>query len=212
MSEKVSTSKTSSGGAVQEVVEFFKTLIWIVIAALILRGVVIEAFKIPSGSMKPTLKIGDHILVTKFNYALWTPIPFQKTSLYQYRTPKRSDIVVFTRVDDPTTSDDESDKNFIKRVIALPGETVEVRNRKVFINNQILAEDYARWDEGGVGGDFGPATVPENHIFLMGDNRDHSLDSRFWPNPFLPLDRVKGKALVVYWSWDRLSRMGTLIK
>lgn len=212
MSKVNETATNSKSGALHEVVEFFKTLIWIVAAALILRGMVIEAFKIPSGSMKPTLKIGDHILVTKFNYSLWSPNPFQKLCLYQYRTPKRGDIVVFTRIDDPETPDDESDKNFIKRVIALPGETVEVKNRKVFINNQILAEDYARWDAGGIGGDFGPVTVPENNIFLMGDNRDHSLDSRFWPNPFLPIERVKGKALIVYWSWDSLKRIGTLIK
>lgn len=195
----------------REAFSFLKTLAIFLAIAFFLRASVVEAFKIPSGSMKPTLKIRDHILVTKFNYGL--RLPLLGEAVWNYAKPKRGDIVVFKRPDDPATvDDDESKDNIIKRVIALPGERVEVRNRRVYINGQFYPEPYARWALGGIPeGNFGPERVPEGHLFLLGDNRDHSKDSRFWRTHFLPIERVKGKALIVYWSWDRLARIGTLI-
>ena len=193
-----------------EVISFLKTLVAFLIAAIILRASVVEAFKIPSGSMIPTLHIGDHILVSKFSYGI--RLPFVTYTALQYSQPKRGDIVVFTRPDDPSTLEDESAINIIKRVIGLPGETVEVRDTRVFINNEILDEPYARWQEGGLReGNFGPEVVPPGKVFLLGDNRDHSKDSRFWSDPFLDVGRIKGRALIIYWSWDSMSRIGKIL-
>ncbi|MBX7136483.1 MAG: signal peptidase I [Oligoflexia bacterium] len=201
-----------SGVQISEVLSFLRTVGILVILAVFLRGSVVEAFKIPSGSMIPTLMIGDHILVSKFSYGL--RLPFFRKSIYQFSTPRRGDVVVFTRPDDPSTPhEDESQINIIKRVIGLPGDTVEVRGTTVYINNSPLSESYARWEEGGVvEGNFGPEIVPAGHIFLMGDNRDHSKDSRYWTDPFLDVGLVKGRALIIYWSWDSLSRISTLIR
>jgi signal peptidase I len=198
-------------GSVAEVLSFAKTLAVFLVLAFFLRASVVEAFKIPSGSMIPTLRIGDHILVLKFPYGV--RLPLMKETLVQYGEPKRGDVVVFTRPDDPATPDDESKTNIIKRVIGLPGEIVEVRDTQVYINNKKYTEIYARWEEGGLReGNFGPERVPAGKIFLLGDNRDHSRDSRFWPDAFLPMSRVKGRAAIIYWSWDSLSRIGTLIR
>ena len=205
------TSKNTPGNVWAEARSFFKTLIGILALALALRIVVIEPFKIPSGSMIPTLQIGDYILVLKYSYGL--RLPFTEKATFHWANPTRGDVVVFTRPDDPATSEDDSKINIIKRVIGLPGETVEVRGTQVYVNGQPLNEPYARWSEGGPPeGNFGPRVVPEEHIFLMGDNRDHSKDSRFWSDPFLETTRVKGRAVVIFWSWDSLSRLGTLIK
>lgn len=196
----------------KEVFSFLKTLVVFLTIAFFLRATVVEAFKIPSGSMIPTLQIGDHILVNKFAYGL--RIPLKAEMLYQYSEPKRGDVVVFTRQEDPSTmSQDELGINLIKRVIGLPGDTIEVKGTKLYINNVLYPEDYARWEKNGIfEGNFGPATVPAGHILLLGDNRDNSKDSRFWSNHFLDMKRIKGKAFIIYWSWDSLSRIGTLIK
>lgn len=196
---------------VKEIVSFAKTLVLFLLAALFLRASVVEAFKIPSGSMMPTLQIGDHILVSKLSYGFRLPLVAE--SLWQYDRPSRGDIVVFTRPANNDSLDEEVGINIIKRVVALPGETVEVRNRTVLINGQPLDEPFARWAEGGIPeGEFGPAQVPADHIFLLGDNRDHSKDSRFWDDPFLPLEYVKGRALFIYWSKDSLSRIGMAVR
>ena len=188
-----------------------KSLIFFVIIVLLLRGSVVEAFKIPSGSMIPTLRIGDHLLVSKLSYGL--RLPFVTNSLALWSTPTRGDVVVFTRPDDETTLEDEADINLIKRVIGLPGDKVEVRNTSVFINDERLDESYAVWEEGGLReGNFGPEKVPEGHILLLGDNRDHSKDSRFWQDPFVDMHRIKGRALIIYWSFDSYSRMGDIIR
>ncbi|NDC37371.1 MAG: signal peptidase I [Proteobacteria bacterium] len=148
-------TQPSSSTLTGEVLSFLKTLAAFLIAAFLLRATVVEAFKIPSGSMIPTLRIGDHILVSKFSYGL--RLPFMTSSVVQYDTPKRGDIVVFTRPDDPATLEDESGTNVIKRAVGLPGDLVEVRDTKVYINNQVLEEPYARWQEGGLrDGNFGP--------------------------------------------------------
>lgn len=194
-----------------EILEFIKTILWMLTVVILLRGSVVEAFRIPSGSMIPTLKIGDHILVTKFSYGF--RLPFVRDTLWEFDAPERGDIVVFTRPDDPATiNEDDSKKNIIKRVIGIAGDTIEVRGRDVFINGERSQEaDNIRWDQGGIRS-FGPVKVPEHHVFLMGDNRDHSLDSRFWTEPFIDLARVKGRAHIIYWSWDSLSRIGTLVR
>ena len=203
------------GALVREMVSFCKTLAVFLLIAYFLRASVVEAFKIPSGSMIPTLRVGDHILVSKLSYGI--RLPFMESFLIQYSQPRRGDIVVFTRPpDDPSIPPEDININIIKRVIGLPGDTVEVRDTKLYINNQLYSENYARYDEGGLReGNFGPEKVPPNHIFMLGDNRDHSKDSRFWQNPFLPVQRVKGRALVVYWTWDKkdwLKRMGKIIR
>ncbi len=195
----------------KETWSFAKTLLILIFIAVFLRASVVEAFKIPSGSMIPTLKIGDHILVTKLSYGL--RLPFMTGYLYRWNEPKRGDIVVFTRPDDPLTGEDESDINVIKRVIGLPGEKVEVRGSRLYINDKQLDEPYARWEEGGIPeGSFGPEVVPEDHVFLLGDNRDHSKDSRFWDYPFLEERRIKGRAQIIYFSWDSWRRIGRLIR
>jgi signal peptidase I len=195
-----------------EIVAFFKTLAVILGLAFFIRVTVVEPFKIPSGSMIPTLQVGDFILVLKFWYGL--RVPFVTDSVAVWNTPARGDVVVFTRPDDPNTPDeDDSEIHIIKRVIGLGGDTVEVRGARVFINGQALNEPYARWAEGGkFEGNFGPRTIPAGHVLLLGDNRDNSKDSRFWTNPFLDVKRIKGRAVVVFWSWDSLSRVFTRIR
>jgi signal peptidase I len=199
------------GTEIGEIISFFKTLALFIIIALFLRASVVEAFKIPSGSMIPTLKIGDHILVSKLSYGFH--LPFLTKSIYQFGFPQRGDIVVFTREDDPMSSEDDSAINIIKRVIGLPGDTIEVIGSKVYINNREYVEPYARWDEGGIDS-WGPEVVPEGKVLLLGDNRDHSKDSRYWTDPFLPVERVKGRALIIYWTWDSdfLNRIGKIIE
>jgi signal peptidase I len=162
--------------------------------------------------MIPTLRIGDFILVLKFWYGLRLPMVTDTYTLWN--TPERGDVVVFTRPDDPNTPDeDDSSIHIIKRVVGLPGETIEVRGTQVLINGQPLEESYAQWIEGGnLEGYFGPRTIPPGHVLLLGDNRDHSKDSRFWTEPFLDIRRIKGKAVVVFWSWDSWRRIGTRIK
>lgn len=185
---KAPVSKKNEALSILKTLIIFGAIVWV------LRASVVEAYKIPSGSMIPTLRIGDHILVSKLSYGL--RLPLYERFVAQWSNPKRGDIVVFTQKDDPST-------NFIKRVIGLPGDIVEVRGSRVYINNELLPENYARWEEGGLSeGSFGPEQVPPGHVFLLGDNRDHSRDSRFWPEPFLDLQRIKGRALVIYWSWD----------
>jgi len=199
-------------GVLSELVSGIKTMVAILAIAFALRVCVVEPFKIPSGSMKQTLQIGDYILVLKFWYGL--RLPFVTNAAATWNTPKRGDVVVFTRPDDPqTVAEDDSDIHIIKRVIGLPGETVEVRGAEVLINGEPIEEPYARWSAGGnIEGNFGPAVVPPGHILLLGDNRDESKDSRFWTEPFLDVRRVKGRAVVVFFSWDSLKRIGTVIR
>ena len=186
---------------VKEAISFVKTVALLLVLAVFLRGTVIEAFKIPSASMRPTLREGDHILVSKLSFGL-RAAGFPLT-LVRWAEPSRGDIVVFTRHDDPRTFEDESDVNVIKRVIAIAGDKIEVRGTSVYLNDERQVEPYARWEEGGIEeGYFGPVVVPPGRVLLLGDNRDHSKDSRFWHDPFLDISRVKGRALVIYWCWE----------
>lgn len=192
-----------------EVVSFIKTVIFVVIFIVFIRGTIIAPYKIPSRSMVPTLEVGDHILVTKFLYGI--RLSFIRNSLIQYATPNRNDIVVFTREDDPATQEDDSEPDIIKRVIGLPGETVRVEKSAVYINDVKLEEPFVRWVAGGRE-DFGPQTVPEGHVLVLGDNRDESKDARFWSNPFLDIRRIKGRAQIIYWSWHDFWRIGTILR
>lgn len=193
--------------------EYAEAIIMALILALFIRTFIVQAFKIPSGSMIPTLEIGDHILVNKLSYGL--RIPFLERYLLHYDSPDRGDVVVFIYPEDRS-------KDFIKRVIAVAGDTVEIRSKKIFINGREIDDPhghFAGYDPlaGGVGSgdDYAAKKVPPNHIFVMGDNRDRSYDSRFWG--FVDLNDVRGKAFLIYWSWDgtdrwvRWERLGNLI-
>jgi signal peptidase I len=196
--------------------EYVEALGVALLLALAIRTFVVQAFKIPSGSMLPTLQIGDHILVNKFLYGPRLEIPLTQMSLGRLpglRKPRPGDVIVFIWPKDRS-------KDFIKRVIAVEGQTVEVRNRQVFIDGKPWDDPHATWvmqrGLGGAAGDnYGPYTVPADHVFVMGDNRDQSYDSRFW-GP-VPIADIKGEALVIYWSWDgpdrwvRWERLGRLV-
>jgi signal peptidase I len=184
--------------------EYFESIVIAVILALFIRTFVVQAFKIPTGSMEENLLIGDHLLVNKFVFGP-TATGLER-ALLPTGTIKRGDVIVFKYPEEP-------DRDFIKRVIGLPGETVEVREKKVYINGVGLNEPYVHFLQPpstnsefyettsfDVRERYGPVTVPSNQYFVMGDNRDNSQDSRYWG--FLPRDNVKGKALVIYWSYQ----------
>ncbi len=178
--------------------EYFESILVAVVLALFVRTFVFQAFKIPTGSMKPNLLVGDHLIVNKFIFAP-TASPLEK-ALLPMRSIRRGDIIVFKFPEEP-------ERDFIKRVIGLPGETLELKNQTVLINGQPLTEDYAHYlfpppvdGTDYIRRKYGPVTVPDGHFFMMGDNRDDSQDSRFWG--FLPQSYVKGRALFIYWSFD----------
>jgi signal peptidase I len=193
--------------------EYTEAIITALILALVIRAYVIQAFKIPSGSMIPTLLIGDHIMVNKFIYG--TTIPFTDKRILILRNPEKGDIIVFKYPENPK-------KDFIKRVIATGGDVIEEKNKVVYVNGQALKEPYAVHSDASVrppGNDprdnFGPIKVPKGKLFMMGDNRDQSYDSRYWG--FVDLKEVLGEALIIYWSWNpddwvRFNRMGRLIR
>lgn len=173
-----------------------------IILALFIRTFVIQAFKIPSGSMIPTLLVGDHILVNKFIYGI--KLPFVNKTMIPIRTPQRDDVIVFIYPQDES-------KDFIKRVIGLPGEILKMVDRKIYINGKPYDDEYGVFKESQgqrmltpAKSNFGPVSIPEGHLFVMGDNRDNSHDSRFWG--FVPIESVRGKALIIYWSWPNLKR------
>jgi signal peptidase I len=184
--------------------EYFESIVIAVILALFIRTFVVQAFKIPTGSMENNLLIGDHLLVNKFVFG-----PSQsriERAILPMGTIKRGDVIVFKYPEEP-------DRDYIKRVIGLPGETVEMKNKKIFINGVPLDEPYVHFLEPpstetdvheitsiDVRERYGPVTVPPNQYFVMGDNRDNSQDSRYWG--FLQRDYIKGKALLIYWSYE----------
>jgi signal peptidase I len=184
--------------------EYFESIVIAVILALFIRTFVVQAFKIPTGSMENNLLIGDHLLVNKFVFS--PAATAAERALLPTRTIRRGDVVVFKYPEEP-------ERDFIKRVIGLPGETIEVREKKVFVDGQALDEPYAHYLDPltspsdvhevtsfDVRDRYGPVTVPADQYFVMGDNRDNSQDSRYWG--FLPRDFVKGRALLIYWSYE----------
>jgi signal peptidase I len=181
--------------------EYFESIVIAVILALFVRTWVVQAFKIPTGSMENNLLIGDHLLVNKFIFAPEGSAVLD--AVLPTRDIRRGDVIVFKYPEDP-------ERDFIKRVIGLPGETVELRNKKVYINGQGIDEPYVHFLEAASAGQevtsfdvrerYGPVTVPPEQYFVMGDNRDNSQDSRYWG--FLPRSYVKGEALMIYWSYE----------
>lgn len=193
--------------------EYIEAILIALLLALFIRAYIIQAFKIPSGSMIPTLLVGDHILVNKFIYG--TKIPFSDKSFLVLKRPEKGDIIVFKYPEDPK-------KDFIKRVIAKEGDLLESRDKVIYVNGKAVMEPYTYHSDRNIrpkGNDvrdnFGPLVVPLNKVFVMGDNRDQSYDSRYWG--FVDAKEVKGEALIIYWSWDpkhwlRFNRIGRLVK
>jgi signal peptidase I len=182
--------------------EYFESICVAVILALFARTFIVQAFKIPTGSMENNLLVGDHLLVNKF--VVGPTLSRFEDALLPVDTIDRGDILVFKYPEEP-------ERDFIKRVIGLPGEALELRNKKVYIDGVPLEESYVRFlvparddpDSGANAFDvrfnYGPVTVPDEHYFMMGDNRDNSEDSRYWG--FVPRNYVKGKALFIYFSY-----------
>jgi signal peptidase I len=184
--------------------EYLESIVVAVILALFIRTFAVQAFKIPTGSMIPNLLIGDHLIVNKLVYSpSFGPL---ESTLLGKREIRRGDVVVFKYPEDPS-------RDFIKRVIGLPGETIEVRGRQVLVDGKPIDEPYAHFLDQPLRPDdpefavredgrdhWGPHSVPQGKLLVLGDNRDNSRDSRFWG--FLPRDNVKGRALLVYWSYD----------
>jgi signal peptidase I len=182
--------------------EYLEPIVIAVLIALFIRTFIVQAFKIPSSSMEPTLLVGDHLLVNKFIYGV--KFPFTDTKCFQYKRPKRGDVIVFIYPRDRS-------KDFIKRVIATEGEKVEVVRNKIYIGDKVIDDPWGHYHEEGSWTKylqpmekFGPVVVPKDCLFVMGDNRDNSQDSRFWG--FVNTNAVRGKALVIYFSWDHYAR------
>lgn len=192
--------------------EYAEALFMAVLLALFIRTFIVQAFKIPSGSMLPTLQIGDHLLVNKFLYGIRVPIVGSR--IIPFKSPARDDVIVFVYPQDRS-------KDFIKRIKAVAGDTIEVKNKIVYINGAAVEDPHGFYDKTpdrlarAPRDNFGPFVVPEGEVFVMGDNRDHSHDSRFWGT--VPITDILGKAFILYWSWDskefrpRWSRLGMLI-
>jgi len=225
--------------------EYTEAIIIAVLLALLIRAFVVQAFKIPSGSMKETLLVGDHILVNKFIYG--TKIPFTDNRILIFRPPRREDVVVFSfpknkekeectsffknisfRMGNAVSSLNpvylfkDDCRDFIKRIIGVGGDKIEIKSKTVYVNDVPLTEPYTVHKditfEDSQRDNFGPFTVPRNSFFVMGDNRDQSYDSRFWG--VVDMSEIKGKAFILYWSWNtnggffskvRWNRLGKLI-
>lgn len=178
--------------------EYVEAIVVAVLLALFIRTFVVQAFKIPSGSMLPTLQIGDHLLVNKFIYGL--RMPFSGKLLVPWKNPVRGDVVVFRFPKDRKI-------DYIKRVVAVAGDKVEIVDKRLMINDAEVVDLQAHFTTSDVikasaspRDNFGPVTVPEGKIFVMGDNRDNSYDSRFWG--FVDQTDIRGRAFILYWSWD----------
>lgn len=187
-----------------------------VLVALVVRSSVVEAFWVPSGSMLPTIQIGDHLFVNKLAYGF--KLPFIGVELAHWGEVARNEIIVFLSPDDGTSNQGKR-IDLIKRVVAVAGDTVEIRNKQLLVNGEAVSEEWAHHTDARRSGvprrdDFGPIQVPPGKLFMLGDNRDQSHDSRFWG--FADAGDVKGRATFIYWSrasdswlprWDRFGRM-----
>jgi signal peptidase I len=210
-------------------VEYSKSFFPVILAVFLIRSFLVEPFKIPSGSMMPTLLVGDFILVNKYTYGLRVPVI--NNTFFEIGHPQRGEVMVFRFPKDPSL-------DYIKRIVGLPGDRIEYRNKQIFVNgqpvkqkedgyydyvapglNQIsarkLSEQLGEHNHDILLDDSNPAldgeiTVPEGHYFVMGDNRDNSNDSRFWG--FVPDGNVVGRAFMIWWNFDKLGRIGTSIK
>jgi signal peptidase I len=182
--------------------EWIEPVIFALILAGIIRTFIIQPFKIPSGSMEDTLLVGDHLMAVKFLYG--TKIPFTDKRILKIRDPEAGDIIVFKFPDDPS-------KDFIKRCIATGGQRVEIKDKVVYVDGveQKLPE-HAKFVEDFIlphnhRDNISEFVVPDDMLFMMGDNRDNSNDSRFWG--YVPYKNIIGKAFIIYWSWDKDSSL-----
>jgi len=223
---KIDEKSGEAAPAVRPRFETLRAIFWAALIALAIRSFVVEPFKIPSGSMIPTLLVGDYVLVNKFAYGVRLPIT--GALLFGGSAPARGDVIVFRWPDDPS-------QDYIKRVIGLPGDRIQIIDRRLWLNGQLIdhidegeyvfpaaepggpavaerllernpegAEYTVLQAKGAVAGPAdrrGPWLVPEGHYFMMGDNRDNSRDSRLWQNPFVSPEQIKGKAFMIHWSW-----------
>jgi len=210
---EVAVSEAAHRSGKSIVREYAEAIVVAMLLAFAIRVFVVQAFKIPSGSMIPTLLIGDHILVSKLSYGVQWPTDcklqwnfppvncYTSSNVMPFGKPQRGDVIVFRFPED-------EEKDFIKRIVGTPGDTVQIRNKQILVNGELL-DDRAftqRIDPGIIDGtinprdNFGPVTVPEGSYFVMGDNRDQSLDSRFWG--YVREEKIRGKAFRIYWSWS----------
>jgi len=172
--------------------EYFESIVITAIIALFATTYVVQAFKIPTGSMESNLLIGDHLLVNKFVYGLHSPGFLSK--LLPYKEPRRGDVIVFKYPNSPEVA-------YVKRLMGMPGDKVELIGHTLYINGKALKETYTQYiDPESIYAHYGPYEVPQGHYFAMGDNRDNSQDSRWWGS--VPRDYILGKALVIYWSFE----------
>jgi len=191
--------------------EYAEAIIIALLLALFIRTFVVQAFKIPSGSMLPTLQIGDHILVNKFSYGIKNPLNGE--TWIALDEPARHDVIVFKYPQNPS-------QDFIKRVVGIAGDRVEVVNKRLLINGAPFIEPNAVNLETDIlpslRDNMKAVVIPPGEVFVMGDNRDNSHDSRFWGT--VDLKDIRGKAFIFYWSWDRENlrvrwgRIGRLIR
>lgn len=184
--------------------EFIESVVFALMMAMVVMALVVQSFEIPSGSMIPTLLLGDRILVNKFIFG--TRVPFTAVKIFSLREPARGEIIVFLPPED-FISPVGRDVHLIKRVVGLPGDTIEIVDKLLFVNGSEFAVTNARWEDpavmdkwSSVRDNFGPIVVPPGSYFMMGDNRDNSYDSRFWG--FVPEAELTGKPIMIYWSWD----------
>jgi signal peptidase I len=188
--------------------EYVEPIVIAILIALFVRTFIVQAFKIPSSSMEPTLLVGDHLLVNKFIYGPRIPysdkILGESKKFFDWKKPKRGDVIVFIFPKD-------REKDFIKRIIAVEGEKVEVVGNKIKINDQLIEDPWGYYSERSGWSRYfpameryGPVIVPKDSLFVLGDNRDNSQDSRFWG--FVDVKDVKGKALVIYVSWNSIAK------
>ncbi len=192
--------------------ELVESIVFALMLALVVTSFVVQSFEIPSGSMLPTLLLGDRILVSKFIFG--TRVPFTDVKLFPLREPMRGEIVVFVPplgFESPVGRD----THLIKRVVGLPGDTLEIVDKRLYVNGKEFRVANAHWDDPNVMGrgasvrdNLGPVVVPPRCYFMMGDNRDKSYDSRFWG--FVHEEELTGRPLVIYWSWDISA--GSMIK
>jgi signal peptidase I len=197
--------------------EYLEPIVIAVLIALFIRTFIVQAFKIPSSSMEPTLLVGDYILVNKFIYGV--RIPLMDKKLFELGKPKRGDVIVFIFPKDRS-------KDFIKRVIGTEGEKVEIIRNKIYVDGKLIDDPWGHYSEQSDSRSYfqfmeryGPESVPKDSLFVLGDNRDNSQDSRFWG--FVNVNEVKGKAFIIYFSLDwpapnllhkiRWTRLGKLI-
>jgi len=178
--------------------EYLEPIVVAILIALFIRTFIVQAFKIPSSSMEPTLQVGDHILVNKFIFGI--KIPFTDMKLMEFKKPQRGDVIVFIYPKDRS-------KDFIKRVIGTEGEKIEIIRKKIYVNDKSIDDPWGYYDEKSELmrylqpiEKFGPVVVPKDSLFVLGDNRDNSQDSRFWG--FVNIHAVRGNAFIIYFSWD----------